>query len=312
MFTRQAAPLMNALWRGGLSAESADAVGNLMGQCRAPLEHRGPVTFDPSKSDMKLIPQGGNPQYPGGDLPKPVSWPSPPPGSGPPEDEEEEEEDDGRPNLPPEHNPHEPIGDGPGERPHPPFGNPPPNSRNNYFSGRYINVERGNTISANCDDRRRHTVWPQRFNRFNMMNSVYFKAINSNPKYIKLEITEEEDRTEFKVDFYPDYLRNITGVKSFVLTESWARGSSMDIDPPAYPASCSEAEQEFDKVVAWNFMASIDSGTRVYVTKGGNGCWYLIGFDYTTLPSRTVNTTQVLTMNASNFLAWMDVTACSS
>lgn len=55
MFTRQAQQLNNNLWQGGLSPAQADAIANLLGQCRAPIEHRGPVQLDYSVPDMKLI-----------------------------------------------------------------------------------------------------------------------------------------------------------------------------------------------------------------------------------------------------------------
>ena len=55
MFSRQTPTLDNALWQGGLSAAQAHVISNALGQCRATLEHRGPIAIDYSSPDMKLI-----------------------------------------------------------------------------------------------------------------------------------------------------------------------------------------------------------------------------------------------------------------
>lgn len=55
MFTR-AAPLINDnLVQGGVSPAQASAVTGALGQCNAPLEHRGPVTVDYTSPNMKYI-----------------------------------------------------------------------------------------------------------------------------------------------------------------------------------------------------------------------------------------------------------------
>ena len=77
MFTRQAQQLHESLWQGGLSAAQAHAVANALGQCRAPLVHRGPITYDYSTPEMKLIePNDVKLQFP--------SIQAPPPEEGPP------------------------------------------------------------------------------------------------------------------------------------------------------------------------------------------------------------------------------------
>ena len=55
MFSRQTPTLDNALWQGGLSPAQAHVIANALGQCRATLDHRGPVQIDYTSPDMKLI-----------------------------------------------------------------------------------------------------------------------------------------------------------------------------------------------------------------------------------------------------------------
>ena len=55
MFTKQAPLIAQSLWQGGLSPAQAHVVTNALGQCRAPLIHRGPVQIDYTSPDMKLI-----------------------------------------------------------------------------------------------------------------------------------------------------------------------------------------------------------------------------------------------------------------
>ena len=65
MFSRQTPTLDNALWQGGLSAAQAHVVSNALGQCRATLEHRGPIQIDYSSPEMKLIkPESASIQFP--------------------------------------------------------------------------------------------------------------------------------------------------------------------------------------------------------------------------------------------------------
>lgn len=55
MFSRQAPQINQNLWQGGLSAAQASVIANALGQCRAPLVHRAPVTVDYTSPDMRLI-----------------------------------------------------------------------------------------------------------------------------------------------------------------------------------------------------------------------------------------------------------------
>ena len=55
MFTRQAPQINESLWQGGLSPAQAHAITNLLGQCRATLEHRGPIIIDYTSPNMRLV-----------------------------------------------------------------------------------------------------------------------------------------------------------------------------------------------------------------------------------------------------------------
>ena len=55
MFSRQTPTLDNALWQGGISAAQAHVIANALGQCRATLDHRGPVQIDYTSPEMRLI-----------------------------------------------------------------------------------------------------------------------------------------------------------------------------------------------------------------------------------------------------------------
>lgn len=93
MFSRQTPTLDNALWQGGLSAAQAHVIANALGQCRATLDHRGPVQIDYTSPDMKLImPESAQIQFPDIQLQPPESLPPRP-------------ENPQFPNLPPEEQP---------------------------------------------------------------------------------------------------------------------------------------------------------------------------------------------------------------
>lgn len=83
MFTRQAPQLHTALWLGGLSPAMAAQVQNLLGQCRQPIEHRGPISVNNTLPEpRKVTPEqakiqaniinniGGNKYYPQLTLPE--------------------------------------------------------------------------------------------------------------------------------------------------------------------------------------------------------------------------------------------------
>ena len=76
MFSRQTPTLDNALWQGGLSPAQAHVIANALGQCRATLDHRGPVQIDYTSPDMKLImPEPAQIQFPDIQLQPPESFP---------------------------------------------------------------------------------------------------------------------------------------------------------------------------------------------------------------------------------------------
>lgn len=90
MFTR-AAPLINDnLVQGGLSPAQAGAVTGALGQCNAPLEHRGPVTIDYTSPNMQYIgPTFATYNYPTINMYPPEAFPPKPPsppGLPPPEE----------------------------------------------------------------------------------------------------------------------------------------------------------------------------------------------------------------------------------
>ena len=93
MFSRQTPTLDNALWQGGLSPAQAHVIANALGQCRATLDHRGPVQIDYTSPDMKLImPESAQIQFPEIQLQPPEAFPPRP-------------EDPSFPDLPPEERP---------------------------------------------------------------------------------------------------------------------------------------------------------------------------------------------------------------
>lgn len=93
MFSRQTPTLDNALWQGGLSPAQAHVIANALGQCRATLDHRGPVQIDYTSPDMKLIlPQPAQIQFPQIQLQPPEAFPPRP-------------ESPNFPDLPPEEEP---------------------------------------------------------------------------------------------------------------------------------------------------------------------------------------------------------------
>ena len=86
MFTQQAPSLANNLMHSGMPAQQASTVQNLMGQCRAPLVHRGPVKFDYTRQNMRQNNGGAGREV------SPYKGGGPPPDQFPPEEEEQEEQ----------------------------------------------------------------------------------------------------------------------------------------------------------------------------------------------------------------------------
>lgn len=195
MFTRQSPPILQSMYTSGMSASSAAAMQNLLGQCRQPLRHNGPVTLDYTSPAMKAItPESGEFQFPGVQLPEPDRFPRIP----------KEEEEKGLPFegvqpggfLPPEHMPVDPPPpDGPGEVPR--LILQPGLPSRDYFPGRYLYLNRDfRQIGLKCRDARRHTVFPTNLNAAGTINSVTFRTAVASP-YLLFQITEKELATEF-------------------------------------------------------------------------------------------------------------------
>jgi len=107
MYTRQAPLIAQSLWQGGLSPAQSHVVANALGQCRAPLIHRGPIQIDYSSPDMRLItPESAKFQFPELQLQPPEVFPDRPR----PPDEPPEEDTPRQPNpLPPPDQPVSPV-----------------------------------------------------------------------------------------------------------------------------------------------------------------------------------------------------------
>jgi hypothetical protein len=222
MFTRQAPPLGNNLWQAGLSPAQAAALQNLLGQCRQELQHNGPVTYDYTQPQMRLIgPSDAVTRYPGGVLPSPEYFPKPPSPVGNPIKDPpplitkaptgaKDKNKKGQPGAenrpggfnPPDHLPDEPQqDDGPGEDGEFP-GRPPIVNPQDWFAGKYILIDKANReINLDYNDLRRHAVFPHRFNKFGRVHSVDFDANpgGNKPEYIKLAIEEQVNATKFSV-----------------------------------------------------------------------------------------------------------------
>lgn len=192
MFTRQAPPILQAMYTSGMSPASAAAMENLLGQCRQPLRHGGPVQIDYTRPDMRLItPLAGDVLFPGAQLPVPQDMPpNPDPEDGLPDRRV-------RPQglLPPEHLPDEPPQPaGPGEVP---ALNRVPSL--DYFPGKYVYLNRDfRQFGLRSFDSRRHTVFPTNLNQAGTINSVSFKASSRSP-FVGLKIDERPRSTDFSV-----------------------------------------------------------------------------------------------------------------
>lgn len=201
MFTYQSPQINQALWLSGLSNQSVAAFQNLIGQCRAALEHRGPVKFDYTKPEMRLIqPGGGAGNFGGGPLDGPQTFPAEP-------DEQPEEPampvpgHDPMPGnnwLPPEHNANEPPqggndGPGPQDKDKRKQLNPEPQADNYLRAKNWV-------LSLSAADRRRHCVFPNGKNANGTVHSVDFKAENILPRFIELTIKDNPLDTTFMLD----------------------------------------------------------------------------------------------------------------
>lgn len=80
MFTRAAPMIANNLWQGGLSQAQSSSVAGALGQCNAPLVHRGPVTVDYTSPTMQQITfEGATYNYPTFGMNPPEALPPKPP-----------------------------------------------------------------------------------------------------------------------------------------------------------------------------------------------------------------------------------------
>lgn len=192
MFTYQSPQINQALWLSGMSNQSVVAFQNLVGQCRAPLAHRGPVQFDYTRPEMRLITPESPPQYKKDEpFEEPQNFPEQP--------EEFPEEpvmppgtDPGRRFEPPEHRRDDPPprdNDGPGDGFRP----------RDLTAGPYIRIE-NNVISLRNNDSRRHCVFPHGLNANDVVHSIDFETKNTQPDYIELTIKDNPRDTLWKLD----------------------------------------------------------------------------------------------------------------
>jgi hypothetical protein len=269
MFTRQAPPLLNNLWQSGMSPAQASAVGNLVGQCRQPLTHNGPVQIDYTRADMRLIgPADATFKYPGTLFPEPENFPRepstptplplPPRPGNPPRNPKKDPDPrtipgkDNKPggHFPPDHLPVEPDApDGPGEEPQFPGQPWGPNAFNNlWFGGEYINVDLPNRrIGLENNDLRRHAVFPTQFNRKGRINSVEFvdKPGGNSPEFVRINIAERPFQTVFSVEsaglrpitYISDVDLSDQGIIRFERKTAWAF-APLEATPVIVPACC--------------------------------------------------------------------------
>lgn len=289
MFTRQAPPLLNNLWQSGMSPAQASAVGNLLGQCRQPLTHNGPVQIDYTRSDMRLIgPADATFKYPGTLFPAPEFFPKPPstpdplplpPRPGDPPKNPKKDPDprkvpgkDNKPggHFPPDHLPVEPEAPfGPGEEPRFPGQPWGPNAFNGlWFGGEYINIDLPNRrIGLENNDQRRHAVFPTQFNRKGRVNSVEFvdKPGGNSPEFIRINIAERPFQTIFSIESAGlQKISYVSGVDTsdpekitFLRKEAWVFGPQ-DASPVVIN-NCCQCECDCDQALGTQPSVSYSS-----------------------------------------------------
>jgi hypothetical protein len=193
VFTKQAPLLAESMLAGGLPPVAASAIQNLLGQCRAPIVHRGPVTVDYTRQDMRLIgPFDAKYKYPDLNLPSPETLgkrrkkdPPPEESADPPPDQP----------LPPEHTTTIIYGDDPGNG----------GGEDQYFGGDYIRVDpRRREVHLIHDDRRRHCAFPALGGARNKIHSLKYTAqVAQNAGddvYFGFTITEVPQETQWKLN----------------------------------------------------------------------------------------------------------------
>lgn len=232
MFTRQAPLLAESMLAGGLPPVASIAIQNLLGQCRAPIVHRGPVTVDYTRQDMRLIePFDAKHKYPDMVFPPPETLgkkrtksPPPPESADPPPDQ----------SLPPEHASQPILGLDPGNG----------GGDDQYFGGDYIRVDpHRRAIHLIHDDRRRHCAFPEAWDAKNKIHSLkYTPKVNQqaagNALYFGLEIKEVPLETQF--------ILNVNGLQSITYISNVAI-----VDPP--PDSQDPAKLVFTRRTAFAF-----------------------------------------------------------
>lgn len=209
MFSRQAPLLGESLFLSGMAPAVASTVQNLLGQCRAPIVHRGPITLDYTQPSMrKITPEIARQQFPRLNLPEPETL-----GEKPPEEPEEEEE------TPP--NPETPFT--PDEHYHTNIQNFSTTFFNNffafnngdfYFSGDYIDIDRQKFVNLRHNDKKRHCVYPNKMNARDIVHSVDFKTdVPYHKQFFKLEITDNPNDTTWKLTVDQlEQIQVVTGV----------------------------------------------------------------------------------------------------
>lgn len=238
MFTRQAPNIAEALFLSGIPQASVAAAQNLLGQCRARIEHRGPVRFDYTNPNFRLItPQNSLISNHGN---------GPPPEEFPPEDPgPEEDETNTNPLKPPRPQPPEPVEQAPRQPPPPPGpgeGGGPGAARafpggNKYTEGDYIEIlPRRKAISLRANDARRHPVWPVALTRPQEVGSVDyrteardedFQIIPFGTGFVELDIQERTQQTLWRL--YVKHLEPVELVTNVELETDMAGNSQLTV-----------------------------------------------------------------------------------
>lgn len=194
MFSRQAPLLGESLFLSGMSPAVASTVQNLLGQCRAPLVHRGPITLDYTQPSMrKITPEIARHQFPSLRIPEPETF-------GPKDPEDETQED-------PPTNPDTPFT--PDEHYHTNIQNFSNNFANNffffnngqsYFPGDYIDIDRNRNVHLKYRDNKRHCVYPTNLNALDIVHSVDFLTdVPYHKNFFQLDITDNPKDTTWKL-----------------------------------------------------------------------------------------------------------------
>jgi hypothetical protein len=229
VFTRQAPLLAESMIAGGLPPVAASAIQNLLGQCRAPIVHRGPVTVDYTRQDMRLIgPFDAKHKYPDLNFPPPETLGKKRKKDPPPEESADPPPDQ---SLPPEHTTPIIAGYDPGNG----------GGEDQYFGGDYIRVDpRRREVHLIHDDRRRHCAFPALGGARNKIHSLNFtKQVNQNAgNYFDLVIAELPQETQWKL--------NVNGLQQVTYISNAAI-----VEPP--PGSLDPAKLVFTKKTAFVF-----------------------------------------------------------